>query len=56
MTLIVGDFRVSALNHRVNEVEFNDLIGQFSFPGFHRTAGNKMTGIFRRRDAINIPG
>ena len=41
ITLIVRDFRVSALNHRIDQVEFNDLIGQFGFPGFHRAAGNK---------------
>ena len=41
IALGVRDFRVCALDHRINQIELDDLIGQFGFPGLHRAAGNK---------------
>ncbi len=40
----------------LNQIELDDLIGQFGFPGLHRPPETKITGIFRRREAISIPG
>ncbi len=34
-------FSVEALDHRINQIELDDLIGKFGFPGLHRAAGNK---------------
>ena len=41
IALGVRNFRVCALDHRINQIEFDYLIGQFGFPGLHRAAGNK---------------
>lgn len=44
------------LDHRINQIELNDLIGQFGFPGFHRAAGNKDHRNIQAQEAISIPG
>ncbi len=41
LALLVGDFRVGALNHRVDQVELDDFIGKLGFTRFHWTAGDE---------------
>jgi hypothetical protein len=47
---------VGCLDHGIDEVEVNDLPLNFDLASLHRTAGNKITGMFRRMAAISMPG
>ena len=41
VALLVRDFRVRALNHRIDQVELDDFVGELGFPRFHWTAGDE---------------
>ena len=41
VTLLVRDFRVRALDHRIDQVELDDFVGELGFPRFHRAAGDE---------------
>ncbi|CCK16893.1 two component transcriptional regulator, winged helix family [Cronobacter universalis NCTC 9529] len=41
VALLVADMRVRPLNHRIDQIKFDYLVGKFGFTGFHRTAGDE---------------
>ncbi len=47
---------VCALDHRINQIELNDLIGQLVFPASIGPPETKITGIFRRGKPSASPG
>ena len=41
VALLVRDFRVRALDHRIDQVELDDFVGELGFPRFHWAAGDE---------------
>lgn len=41
VALLVRDFRVRATDHRIDEVELDDFVGELGFPRFHWATGDE---------------
>ena len=41
VALLIRHFRVRALDHRIDQVELDDFVGELGFPRFHRATGDE---------------